>query len=96
MENIGLQDSLLSRFDLLFIMLDKNDVNTDTMISDHVARIHRYRAPGEQDGEPLPIISNAEFLSTKDSESLEREEGETPVYEKYDALLHGSRTKSYV
>jgi DNA replication licensing factor MCM3 len=51
MENIGLQDSLLSRFDLLFIMLDKNDVKTDTEISDHVVRMHRYRAPGEQDGE---------------------------------------------
>ena len=51
MENIGLQDSLLSRFDLLFIMLDKNDIQTDTLISDHVVRIHRYRAQGEQDGE---------------------------------------------
>ena len=40
-------------------------------------------------------MSNAEFLSTRDSESLDREDGETPIYEKYDALLHGSRTKSY-
>lgn len=51
MENIGLQDSLLSRFDLLFIMLDKNDVDNDTEISDHVVRMHRYRNPGEHDGE---------------------------------------------
>jgi DNA replication licensing factor MCM3 len=51
MENIGLQDSLLSRFDLLFIVLDKMDPENDRMISDHVLRIHRYRNPGEQDGE---------------------------------------------
>ena len=51
MENIGLQDSLLSRFDLLFIMLDKNDRETDTKISEHVVRMHQYRAPHEQDGE---------------------------------------------
>ena len=57
MENIGLQDSLLSRFDLLFIMLDKNDTQTDSLISDHVVRIHRYRAPGEQDGERKPLFS---------------------------------------
>ncbi len=32
-------------------MLDKNDIETDSLISDHVVRIHRYRGPGEQDGE---------------------------------------------
>lgn len=53
MENIGLQDSLLSRFDCLFIMLDKNETETDSAISDHVVRMHRYRAPGEQDGERI-------------------------------------------
>lgn len=51
MENIGLQDSLLSRFDCIFIMLDKNDVDNDTVISDHIVNIHRYRTPGEADGE---------------------------------------------
>ena len=51
MENIGLQDSLLSRFDLLFIVLDKMDPESDRRISDHVLRMHRYRNPGEQDGE---------------------------------------------
>lgn len=43
MENIGLQDSLLSRFDCLFIMLDIADPESDRKISDHVVRMHRYR-----------------------------------------------------
>ena len=51
MENIGLQDSLLSRFDLLFIVLDKMDPELDRQISDHVLRMHRYRATNEQDGD---------------------------------------------
>lgn len=50
MDNIGLQDSLLSRFDLLFIMLDQMDPEQDREISDHVLRMHRYRDPREQEG----------------------------------------------
>ncbi|XP_050068734.1 DNA replication licensing factor Mcm3 [Anopheles maculipalpis] len=92
MENIGLQDSLLSRFDLLFVMLDVIDSDHDRMISDHVVRMHRYRNPKEQDGDVLPMgVSAVDMLSTIAPESLE--DKETPMYEKYDPLLHGASRK---
>ncbi|XP_046397825.1 DNA replication licensing factor Mcm3 [Ischnura elegans] len=104
MENIGLQDSLLSRFDLLFVMLDIVDPEIDSKISDHVVRMHRYRNPKEQDGEVLPMGSTwSDQLSTmnpdKENGELENgndsEETSTQVYEKYDPLLHGAtRSKS--
>lgn len=89
MENIGLQDSLLSRFDLLFVMLDLVDSEQDQRISDFVVRMHRYRNPKEQDGEVLPMGGNYADLLTTFNLNADNETKEMPIYEKYDALLHG-------
>lgn len=42
MENIAMQDSLLSRFDLIFVILDNIEPENDRTIADHVIRMHRY------------------------------------------------------
>lgn len=94
MENIGLQDSLLSRFDLLFVMLDTPDSENDGLISEHVVRIHRYRDPKEQDGEALPMGSDVDILSTRNLEIDENDPSKTRMFEKYEPLLHGPRNKS--
>nr|QIC49963.1 DNA replication licensing factor MCM3-like protein [Actinia equina] len=90
MDNIGMQDSLLSRFDLLFIVLDQMDPENDRRISEHVLRIHRFRKPGEQEGEALPFGEASDILSTRDPDAEEEDE-DTPIFEKHDPMLYGPR-----
>ena len=46
-KNIGLPDSLLSRFDLLWVMLDEKDPEHDRKIAERVITNHRYMNPNE-------------------------------------------------
>lgn len=93
MENIGLQDSLLSRFDLLFIMLDQMDPEQDREISDHVLRMHRYRDPHEQEGAAMALGGTVDVLATDDPDAVAQEQEELQVYEKHNNLLHGAKRK---
>lgn len=88
MENIAMQDSLLSRFDLIFVILDQIETENDRTIADHVIRMHRYRAPNEQDGDVLPFASDVDLLTTLNQQD-ENHESELQVYDKYDPTLHG-------
>merc|ERR1712127_676102 len=87
MENIAMQDSLLSRFDLIFVILDTIEAENDRTIADHVIRMHRYRAANEQDGDVLPFGSEVDNLSTLNQD--DNIEQEMQVYDKYDPTLHG-------
>ncbi|PAV78729.1 hypothetical protein WR25_07419 [Diploscapter pachys] len=72
MENIAMQDSLLSRFDLIFVLLDEHEANRDRAVANHVINIHRYRTPGEPDGTVLPMGNGVDTLSTFDLDSAQK------------------------
>lgn len=74
-DNIGLPDSLLSRFDLLFIVLDQIDPTLDRILSEHVIRSHQYRRPGTI-MEPEPLNQGATLCLDED------EVAETAVWQR--------------
>lgn len=89
-KNIALPDSLLSRFDLLFIVTDDIEDARDRKISDHVLRAHRYRAPNTEEGAPVREQASQTLGVGMEEEATSNVP--TPVFEKFDVMLHAGVT----
>ena len=89
-KNIALPDSLLSRFDLLFVVTDDINDARDRQISEHVLRMHQYRQPGTEEGAPVREQSQQTLGVGLEEDPTAGKE--TNVYERFNAILHSGMT----
>ena len=62
-ENVDLPNSLLSRFDLLFLILDRADAEKDLALSRHVLHVHRYLKNPKQVTTPIPLAAFKQYIA---------------------------------
>ena len=62
-ENINLPNSLLSRFDLLFLLLDKPEVEADIALARHVTHVHRFLSNPDLDFEPYDSVFIRQYVA---------------------------------
>ncbi|KZP32292.1 ATP dependent DNA helicase [Athelia psychrophila] len=87
-KNIALPDSLLSRFDLLFIVTDDVEEERDRAIADHVLRMHRYLPPGVEEGTPCHDNLSQPLSVDGPAAPNTSDAVDTSPFEKFDPLLH--------
>ena len=82
-KNIGLPDSLLSRFDLLFVMLDEKDPENDRKIAERVISNHRYQPLGGHDVPHFNFFNQDEVVIEPEIHDEKKGDGKgSTVYEK--------------
>lgn len=62
-ENINLPAALLSRFDIMFLMLDQPSRENDERLASHVAYVHMHNKQPPMDFEPLDANTIREYIS---------------------------------
>ncbi|KAL3235349.1 DNA replication licensing factor MCM7 [Nakaseomyces bracarensis] len=63
LENINLPAALLSRFDILFLLLDVPNRESDELLANHVAYVHMHNKQPDLDFEPIEPTVMREFIA---------------------------------
>lgn len=62
-ENVDLPNSLLSRFDLLFLLLDKAESEQDINLARHILHVHKFSKNRENVFKPFPRSSMIKYIN---------------------------------
>lgn len=85
--NIGLPDTLLSRFDLLFVVLDEKNPEGDKRIAERVIRNHSFKTNGKNF---FHNLYQDDFFIEPELFNDDEFDKETQIYEKGNSVLFGN------
>lgn len=90
-QNIGIQETLLTRFDLIFIVVDSGEELVDRMVAEKVSCNHRFQQ--EAQGHPGDKMTTGKI----EMEIIENETNDGyDVFEQFNPLIHESKNKQYL
>lgn len=72
----------------MFIVTDDVEETRDRLIADHVLRLHRYLAPGVEEGTPAHDNLSQPLSMDGPVEEADAENDDVSPFEKFDPLLH--------
>lgn len=87
--NVNLPDSLLSRFDMLFVVLDSMNDERDRQVALHVLRQHQYRPTGD-DGRGVVLQETIHDRRLSMDGATGGEDVQRSMWLKVDSRLHGA------
>lgn len=67
LDNINLPAALLSRFDIMFLMLDTPNVESDSRLAEHVAYVHMYNKQPDLEFTPIEPSRMREYIAVAKS-----------------------------
>ncbi|KAF9763307.1 DNA replication licensing factor MCM3 like protein 1 [Nosema granulosis] len=93
-ENVRLPESLLTRFDLIFITLDKSDYQLDQNIAKHVVKTHTIHQTDEENN--LHELFRAYIQYCKAKRPVMTKEASKLIISEYTALRQGKNRKDQI
>ena len=91
-KNIGLPDSLLSRFDLIFVVLDEKNPVSDALVAQKVINNHRSMLEGANSSSRFTDIDTVIQSKIEEDENQKQK----PVFREEDKLLTKEFLKKYI
>lgn len=85
--NIGLPDSLLSRFDLIFLILDDKNADMDRLVAERVTNNHRFQGGNDA----LKNFYNQNEYTGIIEQEIKEPNAEIKIFEKFNPLTHESK-----